>query len=804
MTHESPSAPTVSVIVPVYNGAATIGDCIRALLRLEYPTSGLELIVVDNGSTDETRAVLEEFRDRIRILDQPKRGAAAARNTGIRNATGACIALTDADCVVEADWLRHLLPPLADPAVGIVGGEILSVRPCNRIALFGEKYQDNRRAIEEFVPPYAITMNWASRRAVLEDAGLFDEALLRGQDVDLAYRVGAGGHRLVYCREARVFHRSESTFRGLFAKGFLHGQAAVMVLAKAGRLGLAPARRPLATERRILRTSGRWLAGPDRFDRLCEVVFDLGKAAGEIAAAPATPILAAVTAVLAGLYVASIGPYWNISPDSATYVGWGRSLAAGREWGSPPTTPPVTSLVFAAVLALFPGGYVALNAVTKLLIFGGLALAFILIRRRSGRTVAWLTVVLSLASTHVYHESTQLLSEPAYLLFSMAALLMLDEPARGDGTGDRGAAERSRPAWLREWAPGALLLVVVMTRYIGITLPLAVLLVEGTAVARRRRRPRLLLALMALLALSAAFVWGRQLRPDNAAGWFQTFVLVDPWTPSSGRLSAVALLERIRDNIGWLPAAGGMLFNLWSTARPKPDFPLQVAGLLVLATGLYLSLRRRLTVDGVYLALYLAVVAAHMLVGGYGDYRFLVPVAPLLFYYGLEAVRHLVRHTVAARLGTLPTTLVGGMGAFYVIAFVGLGLEDARSGVHEAHSSPFGEYPIKRPSNFDAERLALWLKSNSGPNDRYAAGQKDMFDVISERRGFDLLPARTSPHEAFVTWLEQQRVRYLLVDRTGSALGDSLLALVRAYPRVFPVIWELPRASLHQVTPRRN
>lgn len=517
-----------------------------------------------------------------------------------------------------------------------------------------------------------------------------------------------------------------------------------------------------------------------------------------------TPILAAATAILAGLYLASIGPYWNISPDSATYVEWGRSLAAGRGWGSPPTTPPMTLLVFAGVLALFPGGYVALNAVTKLLIFGGLALAFVLIRRRAGRTVAWLTVLLSLASVHVYHESTQLLSEPAYLLFSMAALLMLDEPARSDGPSDRRAAGRPRPAWPWEWVSGALLLVVVMTRYIGITLPLAVLVVEGTAVVARRRRPRLLLVLMALLALSAAFAWGRHLRPDNAAGWFQTFVLVDPWTPSSGRLSAVALLERIRDNIGWLPAAGGMLFNLWSSGRPGSDFPLQVAGLLVVVSGLYLSLRRRLTVDGVYLVLYLAVVASHMLVGGYGDYRFLVPVAPLLFYFSLVAARDLVGHTARARFGTLPAMLVGAMGTFYLIAFVGRGLADASSGVHEAHSSPFGEYPIKRPSNFDAERLALWLKNNSGLNDRYAAGQKDMFDVISERRGFDLLPASTSPHRAFVAWLEQRRVRYLIVDRTGSALGDSLLAAVRAYPSVFRVVWELPRANLYEVTPQQE
>jgi glycosyltransferase involved in cell wall biosynthesis len=284
MTTDMPGMSTASVIIPVYNAEATIGECIRSLLSLEYPKDRLELIVVDNASTDRTRMILEGFGNQIRILSQVKRGAAAARNTGIRQASGACIAFTDADCKVEPGWLRHLLPPLGDPAVGITGGEILSARPCNRIELFGEKLHDHQRAMKEFVTPYAITMNWASRRAVLEEVGLFDEGLLRGQDVDLAHRIRADGYRLVYCPDAKVFHRNESTFRGLLVKGFLHGRARVMTLDKAARLAHAPVRRPLATERRVLRNCRRCLTGPDRFDHFCAVVFDLGKVAGESAA----------------------------------------------------------------------------------------------------------------------------------------------------------------------------------------------------------------------------------------------------------------------------------------------------------------------------------------------------------------------------------------------------------------------------------------------------------------------------------------------------------------------------------------
>ena len=77
---------------------------------------------------------------------------------------------------------------------------------------------------------------------VLVEMGLFDEALIRGQDVDLAYRIQAGGYRLVYCHEARVFHRNASTLWGLLAKGVLHGRATV-IRSWPRRLALASSRR---------------------------------------------------------------------------------------------------------------------------------------------------------------------------------------------------------------------------------------------------------------------------------------------------------------------------------------------------------------------------------------------------------------------------------------------------------------------------------------------------------------------------------------------------------------------------------
>ena len=100
-----------SVIVPVFNGADTIGECLASLLALDYPPSGFEIVVVDNGSTDGTAAVVAGLGGRVRLLHEPVRGASAARNRGVRAARGRLVAFTDADCAVEPHWLARLVEP---------------------------------------------------------------------------------------------------------------------------------------------------------------------------------------------------------------------------------------------------------------------------------------------------------------------------------------------------------------------------------------------------------------------------------------------------------------------------------------------------------------------------------------------------------------------------------------------------------------------------------------------------------------------------------------------------------------------
>ena len=111
--------PFTTVVVPVWRDAAGLPACLDALARQTWPADRREVIVVDNGG-----GVAVAERPGVRVLREEEPGSYAARNRGIREARGAVIAFTDADCVPAPDWLERGAAPLSDPAVGMVAGRI--------------------------------------------------------------------------------------------------------------------------------------------------------------------------------------------------------------------------------------------------------------------------------------------------------------------------------------------------------------------------------------------------------------------------------------------------------------------------------------------------------------------------------------------------------------------------------------------------------------------------------------------------------------------------------------------------------
>jgi O-antigen biosynthesis protein len=279
-----PELPHVSVIVPVFNAQQTIRECIQSLLDLNYPKANLELIFVDNGSTDRTPEMLSQYQQDIRILHEPKKGPATARNKGILNAAAEIIAFTDSDCVVDRDWLWHLIPPLDNPLVGVVGGTILAKRPCSKIERYGEIIHDHNSSINEFAPPAVIAMNWISRLSVLKKVNFFDENFTRCEDVDLSYRILQSGYIFAFQPNALVYHRNEGTYSGLFREGFLHGLYSVQTTKKHRDYlsGFGHPRVNRASYTAIFASLFNALLADDRAPWFCSFVFNSGKKVGKI------------------------------------------------------------------------------------------------------------------------------------------------------------------------------------------------------------------------------------------------------------------------------------------------------------------------------------------------------------------------------------------------------------------------------------------------------------------------------------------------------------------------------------------
>ena len=215
---ESPLFPTVTVVVPVYNGAVTIANCLESLLAQTYPADRYEIIVVENGSTDETTEVVQRYP--VRLFHNEVRGPAAARNRGIQESQSDLIAFTDADCIATPNWLVELVKPFCDPAIGAVGGDIQPYRHDGRtnVELFSDQnspWTTYLSGKHEFLPQL-YTPNAAYRRSLLLAIKGFDERLLTGEDVEMSWRLQMETNtQFAYTLEAIVYHHHRSTRQGL-------------------------------------------------------------------------------------------------------------------------------------------------------------------------------------------------------------------------------------------------------------------------------------------------------------------------------------------------------------------------------------------------------------------------------------------------------------------------------------------------------------------------------------------------------------------------------------------------------------
>jgi GT2 family glycosyltransferase len=208
---------TISIIVPVHNAGRTLAACLDSLAALLADTPSHEIIVVDNGSTDDSRDIALRYPC-ARLVSEPTKGAGFARNAGARHARGDILAFTDADCVVSPDWLVRVPSVLREAQIAAAGGKIKSLPPKNDIQdwIASRKILEQEGALDCLVRPFVQTANAFFRRADFDAIGGFDCSFSYGEDVDLSWRiVDAVGGRLAFIPEALVYHDHRCSVRAL-------------------------------------------------------------------------------------------------------------------------------------------------------------------------------------------------------------------------------------------------------------------------------------------------------------------------------------------------------------------------------------------------------------------------------------------------------------------------------------------------------------------------------------------------------------------------------------------------------------
>jgi hypothetical protein len=210
----SAMSPKVSIIIPCRNGAAWLGEAIESCLGQNW--ANLQIIVVDNGSTDDSFALAKRYKARgITVLECERAGASAARNAGLAHADGDLIQFLDADDRLDADKIRRQVERLnVAPAASIASGAWARFAHDPSEAVFTSEAVWRDFAPEEFLiaswlgggmmPNFA----WLTPRAVIERAGPWNEALSVNDDGEFFCRVVLAASGIAFCADARGYYRS--------------------------------------------------------------------------------------------------------------------------------------------------------------------------------------------------------------------------------------------------------------------------------------------------------------------------------------------------------------------------------------------------------------------------------------------------------------------------------------------------------------------------------------------------------------------------------------------------------------------
>jgi len=215
----------VAIIISCKNAEKEIEKCLSSLLGMSYPREKIKIIVIDASSNNKTFEVLTRFNkehhDLIRIFHRKNFTISQAYNFAFKFIDKEeIIAFVDADCSVKRDWLRTLTRHFDDPIIAAAGGFYETPHDVNLFSkLLGLELEARAMSFKKYVSRLP-TGNIAIRSEVLKEIGCFDERLPVHQDTDLGYRIIKSGYRIIYDRNANVYHYNRPSPISFFKQQF--------------------------------------------------------------------------------------------------------------------------------------------------------------------------------------------------------------------------------------------------------------------------------------------------------------------------------------------------------------------------------------------------------------------------------------------------------------------------------------------------------------------------------------------------------------------------------------------------------
>jgi len=225
--------PTVSILIPARNEEKVIGRILQRMTELTYPKDKLQIMVIDDASTDITGKIAEEHSKTYNYIEvvhrnekEGGRGKASALNAGFKHASGEIILCFDADYYPQRDILEKLTKEFVDPEVGAVQGRVTVLNEPQNIVtrlvalerIGGYRIDQQARDSLGLITQFGGTVG-GFRRSVLERLGGWDESIL-AEDTDLTFRIYLAGYRVRYVKDAECYEEAVESWHAYWKQRY--------------------------------------------------------------------------------------------------------------------------------------------------------------------------------------------------------------------------------------------------------------------------------------------------------------------------------------------------------------------------------------------------------------------------------------------------------------------------------------------------------------------------------------------------------------------------------------------------------